>query len=128
MLLEPRRDVHDVAGDEELLPLVQRGDGLAGVDAAARLEAERQFLVQRLQRIPDRERRPDGPLRVVVVQPRHAEDDHDRVADVLLDGPAVLLGDLADALEVPAEDRTDHLGVVVVAERRSSRRCRRTGR
>ena len=119
VLLQPCRDVHDVAGDEELLPLVERGDSLAGVHAAARLEAERLLLVQRLQRVADRERRADRSLRVVVVQPRDPEDDHDRVADVLLDGPAVSLGDLADSLEVAPEDRADHLGVVVVAE------CRR---
>ena len=41
--------------------------------------------------VADRERRADGALRVVLVHDRRAEDGHDRIADELLDGAAVVL-------------------------------------
>ena len=40
---------------------------------------------------PDRKRRPDRSLRVVLVHDGRAEDRHHRVADELLDRPAVTL-------------------------------------
>ena len=43
---------------------------------------------------------PDGPLSVVLLGDRRAPQRHDRVADELLDDPAVAGDDLADGREV----------------------------
>src|SRR5262249_21167871 len=76
------------------------------------------LLVERLHGGLDREPGPDRPFRVVVVDAREAEDRHRGVADVLLDGSAVRLDDVADPLEVTREDAADDLGIVLVADRR----------
>ena len=64
-----------------------------------------------LDGVADAERRPQRALRIVAVRARRAEDRHDRVADVLLDRPAVALDLGGDRLEVRALDLSDILGV-----------------
>ena len=61
---------------------------------------------------------PDRALGVIVMDPRHAEDGHDRIADVLLDDAAMELNDFAGAVEVAAQHRPDDLRIVAVAKRR----------
>ena len=93
-LLEPRGDVDRVAGDE---PLARAGDDLAGVDADARLHAERRQRVAHLRGGAHRAQR------VVLVQHRNAEHGHHRVADELLHRSAVALDDRPHPLEVARE-------------------------
>ena len=50
-----------------------------------------ELVVERGQGGLHRRRRADRPEGVVLVPDRQAEDGHDRVADELLDGPAVAL-------------------------------------
>jgi hypothetical protein len=98
--LQPCRRVDDVAGRHRLPrfgPCVDGDERLAGVDPDAHVDT----LVQRP--LSNREGRPDGALRVVLVRDRRAEDRHRRVADELLDGPAIALELLADARVVAAE-------------------------
>ena len=54
--------------------------------------------------VADRERRAHGPLGIVLVRRRRAEERHHGVADELLDGAAVALELGADALVVRAEE------------------------
>ncbi len=107
-LLEPRRDVDRVSGRE---PLRRAGDDLAGVDADPSLHADLR------QRVAHLERRTDGPERVVLVQHRHAEHGHHRVADELLDRAAVRLDDPAHPLEVASEQAAHGLRIGRLAER-----------
>ena len=108
--LEPRGRVDDVSGDERLAllrPCVQRHERLAGIDRDPQLEPAR------LGRgpVPDGERRPHGPLGVVLVRQRRAEDGHHRVADELLDRAAEVLELLPEARLVRPEQPHDVLGV-----------------
>ena len=64
----------------------------------------------------DGERRPDRPLRVVLVGDGHAEDGEDRVADELLEEPAVPLDLALGALEGPPEEDLDDLRVLPLGE------------
>ena len=93
------------------------GDGFAAVDAHTRGELDRQLAIQLGELVAHREAGPHRALGVVVVHARHAEHDHDRVADVLLDRAAVALGDRAHPLEIPGHRRPDELRIVLGAER-----------
>ena len=108
-LLQPRRDVHGVAGDERL---AGAGDDLAGVHADADLEAEPGDGVAHL------DRRPNGSQRVVLVDLGQPEDRHRRVADELLDRAAVALEDRAELGVVAAHELAQDLGIGPLAERR----------
>ena len=78
----------------------------------ARLHADPGLELEVLDRLHDRERGPDGPLRVVLVRPRDPERGHHRVARELLHRAAVgddAAGDiLEEARDAPAHD----LGIV----------------
>ena len=128
VLLQPGGNVDDVASDEELLAVAHGRDDLARVDADPCLEVERDLVVEGADRGLDRQRRPNGPLRVVVVDAGDAEDGHRRVADELLDGAAVRLHDRADLLEVRGPGRTGRLPGRCRGPARWSRRGRRRGR
>ncbi len=90
--LEAARGVHEVAGDH---PLADRADGhrrLAGQHARPGLERLRggaALALERRDRVDDVQGGPDRPLRVVLVGDGRPPDGHDRVADELLDRPAV---------------------------------------
>ncbi len=96
-LLEASGDVDRVAGDERLT--LAADDDLARVDADPRLEPVLRDRRAHLRRSADRAQR------VVLVRDGDPEDRHDRVADELLDRPAVPLDDRAQVLEVPAHPR-----------------------
>ena len=93
---------------------------LAGHDADPPLQA------QLGQRVAHLDRRPHRAQRVVLVQHRHAEHGHHRVADELLHAAAVPLHDRLHPLEVAREQRTQPLGIERLAERRRARSGRRT--
>ncbi len=103
-LLEPRCDVDRVAGDEPLTRGGVPGDDLTRVHAGPVRELDAPALlelaVQLRERLLHREGGPDSAKSVVLVDPRQAEDGHDRVADVLLHRSAVMLEDLAHLVEV----------------------------
>ena len=114
--LQPAGGVDEVAGDHAL---VRRADGdgrLAGQDAGARLDAG----AERLDRVDELERRPDGPLGVVLVGDRRAPDGHDGVADELLDRAAVALDDLARRVEVADSSSRVFLRVASLGEGREA--------
>jgi hypothetical protein len=107
------RDVRGDAG--QLLPgHVGRVRLVARVDADPELER----IVPARKRVADRQRRPDGALRVVVVRHRRAEDGHHRVADELLDRAAVALELAAEPLVVRPQDRLDVLRIELVSAAR----------
>ena len=90
-LLQPRREVHRLAGRERRV--ARLGDDLAGLDADPRLEPE---VVDGAQ---DRERSAHRPLRVVLVRLRDPEGGHHRVPGELLDDPAVRAHAVLDLVE-----------------------------
>jgi hypothetical protein len=116
--LEPGRDVDGVAGDR-----VVAADGtrqhLAGVHADPQVEvdARGERLVDLPHRVLHAEPGADRPLGVVLVRHRRAEDRHDVVADVLVDGPAVALDLLAEPHERSVDERLHVLGVHPLGDR-----------
>ena len=121
-LLEACRDVHGVAHDEPLAAGRVARDDLARVHARAVLEPDAPDLleldVERRQRLLHLVRRPDGAQGVVLVELRQAEDGHDRVADELLDRPAMPLELRAHCVEVARHYLAERLGVEPLAEAR----------
>ena len=107
-LLQPRRDVDRIAGRQ---PLLRPRHHLAGHHADPPLQPELG------QRVAHLDRRPHRAQRVVLVQHRHAEHGHHRVADELLHAAAVPLDDRLHPLEVAREQRTQPLGIERLAER-----------
>jgi hypothetical protein len=94
-------------------PRRERDERLAGRHADADLELA--FLARP---VADRERRAHGPLRVVVVRGRGAEERHDGVADELLDGAAVPLELRAESLVVGTQEGLDVLRIELLGTRR----------
>ena len=68
--------------------------------------------------VTDRERRADGPLRIVLVRGRRAEHGHHRVADELLDRAPVPLELGAQASVVRRQHAADVLGIELLGLRR----------
>ena len=95
---------------------LERDRRLAGQDAGSCLEVG----VQRLDRVDELQPRADRALGVVLVGDRRAPDRHDRVADELLDDPAVDLHDPRRGVEVRAQQLADGLGVAVLGDRREA--------
>ena len=111
--LQPRDDVYCVASHQELAVLVDApGRHLAGVHADPKRDGDRELPVEIGERVTHRERRANRPLRVVVVRQRDPEDHHDGVADELLDGPPVGLGDALHSREVTRHRATDELRIL----------------
>jgi hypothetical protein len=63
------------------------------------------------------QRRPDGPLGIVLLSDRRAPYRHDRITDELLDGAAVAFDDGPACLEVGVEQGTNILGVTRLGDR-----------
>ena len=105
--LNPRRSVDDVARDDRLALVrasLEQHDSLARIDPDPDLKVElRAALVQLSNRLEDPQPRPHRALRVVLVRHRRTEHRHHRVADELLDGPAVALEFASDSLVVGAD-------------------------
>ena len=116
--LEATGRVHQVTGDQ---PLVGRTDGdrsLAGQDTGAGLEPPGRAIAQGAHGGDHVEGRADRPLGIVLVAGRGTPHGHDRIADELLDGPAVAADDLARAVEVARQEVADGLGVAALGQRR----------
>jgi hypothetical protein len=101
-LLQPRRHVDGVTGDQSLLG---PRDDLARIDADPALDPE---LLERISHLHCRSARSQ---RVVLVRRRHSEHRHDRVADELLHRPPVRPDDRLHPLEVAREQRAQCLGI-----------------
>jgi hypothetical protein len=106
--LEAGGRVHDVPRDHRLTVARAR---LELDDRLARVHRDPDLEALALGPVPHREGRADGPLRVVPVGGRRAEDPHDRVADELLDHSSEPDELGPHALVVRREERADVLGV-----------------
>ena len=115
--LEPRGRVDEVAGDHPLSVGTDRHDGLPGQDTRPPCE-DRPLDFDPADGIDQLEGRPHGAFRVVLVRDRGPPDCHHRVADELLDHPAVAVDDLAGGREVPVEQFADLLRVEPLRQRR----------
>ena len=132
VLFEARGDVHGVAGHEPMSDAHVTGHHLAGVHARPVLEPD---AVDLLETGVDANELflhlgggPDRAERVVLVELRQPEDRHDRVSDVLLDGPTVLLQHGAHRVEVLVQDLAKGLGVQPLGEGRGSLQVREDDR
>jgi hypothetical protein len=99
-LLQPRREVHGLAGDERRVGVLDHD--LARLDPDPGLQAEVS------DGLAHRERRPRRALRVVLVRLRNAERSEHRVAGELLHDAAVeghaLRDHLEEAVDAPPDD------------------------
>ena len=91
------------------------GEHLARADPGSDLKHEPvitlEIGIQDEQSLPQVVSSPHGPKGVVLVHLRHAEHRHSRVADELLDRPAVPLDDRPDGVEVAPHDAPQDLRV-----------------
>ena len=102
--LDARRGVDEVARDHALAARADGDGGLAGEDACPGAQLGCADLVpERRDRGDEVERRPDGPFGVVLRGDGRSPDGHHRVADELLDRPAVQLDEPAARVEVARE-------------------------
>ena len=114
-LLEPRGDVHGVAGDERASLPCAAGHDLARVDADPQAEP----VSEQLPEAPlHRERRVEGALRVILVRLGNAEHGHDRVARELLDRAARVTDLLGHRVVEALEHDARPLRVLLLSERR----------
>ena len=123
-LLEPLRRVYRVTGHEGLAGGGIARYDLARVDSDPHLEDDAVLTLElefsSREPVPHLVRGPDGAQGVVLVDDRHAEDGHHRIADELLDRAAVVLEDGPHLREVPGMTARMLLG-------RAVRRGRRVG-
>ena len=116
--LEPLRDVHRVAEGGVVATRAQRTDEhLAGVDADAHLDVDVEPIGPRADRLLHPQRRPHGPLGVVLVAHRRAEQGDDGVADDLVDAAAERVDVVDEALEAPVDDALHLLGITALGQR-----------
>ena len=116
-LLEPRRHVHRLAGDERRVRRLVDHE-LTGFDADPRLEPEL------VHRGTHRKRCPGGALGVVLVRLRDAERREHGIAGELLDDAAVQRDAVRDRVEELRHATAHHLGIRCRSRCRSSSRCR----
>ena len=114
--LEARCRVDDVARDETLVGGTDSDRGLPGQDSGPRLDPG----TERSDAVDQVEGGADCTFSVVVVRDRGAPDGHHRVADELLDGPAVAADDLLALLEVAGQELADGFGVAALGQRREA--------
>ncbi len=115
--MQSRGGVDHVAGDHALGHGTADRGGLAGQDAGPGLELEPLRVAEHLDTVDQLEGGPDRPLGVVFVRDRCPPHGHDRVADELLDDPAVALDDRSRHIEVGAQERPDVLRVTLLGHR-----------
>ncbi len=116
--LQTRREIYRVAGDGVLpmgIAAGTAGHHLTAGDAnmeAKRPAAHRNRVRQLdpVRRLVDRQGRAHRPLRIVVMGHRGAEDRHDIVTHMLVDGAAEFLDDAVGGLEIAVEDLVGGLG------------------
>jgi hypothetical protein len=117
--LEAGGDVHGVANDR--VGVADRaGQDLAGVDADAKVEVDAvgESLVDLLHRVLHAEGGPDRTFGIVLMGHGRAEQGHDVVADVLVDGAAEARHLLAQAPQRALHERLDRLGIHPLGHRR----------
>ena len=119
-LLEPRREVRRHPRHERLGGRRIADHDLAGRDARPRADPDAvltlELVVQPCERVGDLRGRADGTDRVVLVDPRDAEDRHHGVPDELLDRAAVPLEEAAHRVVVTSEDPPEQLRVEAATE------------
>ena len=124
-LLQACGGVNRVAGDQCLTVGRVAGYHLPGVDSGSEADGYATFCVeldiQKPQALADLGGRPHRAKRVILVQLRNAEDRHYRIADELLDRPAVALDDRAHLGEVAAHQRAHRLWVELLTQTRGAR-------
>ncbi len=103
-LLEPRSDVHRLAGREGRVGLVDHH--LAGLDTDAGLEAELTSVLE------DPEAGPDRALGVVLVRQGNAECGHDGISGELLDRSSMRLDAAGDTVEEGRDPAAGDLGIL----------------
>ncbi len=114
--LDPRSGVHKVSRNHPLALGAECHRRLAGQHAGPRL----QRLVELRNRCDEVERRPDGPLGVVLRGRRRAPYRHDRVADELLHRAPVALDQRAGQLGVAREQLARLLRVAGLGDGREA--------
>ena len=114
--LQASGEVGHLAGHHELVGGARGRDGLARGHADAQVEphpvVRLEERVELLQALPHGQRGAHRALGVVLVDPWHAENGHDGVASVLLDGAAKDLDLLAHLVEEGRQHGAQLLGVV----------------
>jgi hypothetical protein len=110
--LESGCGVDEVAGDHALVEGPDCHRGLASEDSRSRLDRRSEGA----DGVDELERRPDRALGVIFVGDRGTPDGHDRVADELLDRPAVAGDHLGCEVEVAGEQLPCVLGVAALGE------------
>ena len=116
--LQPRRRVDRVAQHHSLAIVAKLHRGVAGQNPGADAKlGQLDLLAERSDRLGQRQRRPHGPLRVVLARDRCPPDGHHGIPDELLDRPAIPLDQRPAAIEIAAQEFADLLGVAVLAER-----------
>ena len=111
--------VDGVAGEETFATRgldVEAHQGLAGVDADADLDRLTADAGQGVDLVDQPQGGAHRPLGVVLVQGRYTKDRDHRVADVLLDDPAVGLDDATCRRVVAPQHRIDEFGVVALGD------------
>jgi hypothetical protein len=116
--LQPRRRVHDIPRRHpfaRLRPRTEIDQRLTSVHRDPHLHA---LLLTRP--VTDCQRRPHGPLRIVLVRHRRTEQRHHRIADELFYRPAETLQFRAQPHVVRMENRLDVLWIELLRPRRES--------
>jgi hypothetical protein len=124
-LLEARTDVHGIAkrqaltgrrpGHQDLSGVHARPDGQLDTPPCPELLIQQRELLRHLLGCPKR------PNSVILMQHRHAEDRHDRVADELGDRSPVSLDDRAHAVEIGLHDPGEGFRVQLVSQLTTTR-------
>src|SRR5918992_4453018 len=116
-LSEPEAGVHDVSGCHRLTFLRSRVEvdhGFAGRHTDPHAEPESSLFVQLGDRIPNRERRPDATLGIVLVGDWSTEERHHGIADELLHAAPEALEFGAHALVERNEHGAHVFGIATV--------------
>ena len=111
--LQAAGGVDHVAGDHPLADGADRDRRLSGQHAGSSLHRR----PQPADAADELERRPHGPLGIVLMAGRRSPDGHHGVADELLDDAAVALDDPAREVEVRRQEFANLLGIPVLGER-----------
>ena len=114
--LQPAGGVHEVAGDHALVGRAEGDRGLAGQDPGARLDG----WAQRPDRVDQLQGGAHRPFGVVLVGGGCTPHGHDRIADELLDRPAVAADHPSGEVEVPGQELSGVLRVAALRDRREA--------